>query len=211
LSPRQAVIVAAYQRGWSYRKIAFAAGVSPQAIEQTINKSGIQKREGGSAPFRRGRRNGLTTSILKCETCRRPFRIPTKEALDGARFCSQLCWAETRKAVPENDIRQAIQMRFSNQTWDGISKALKWGPPQSVQKRIWHRLFLDRMLTPDLVDRIWRPVPGIHLKGYSVAHLERNSGIVPSKDGGTRIAGWHGRKVSVPKASRGRDRNPLSP
>jgi hypothetical protein len=93
---------------------------------------------------------------------------------------------EYNTKVSSNDIAQAIQMRFSNQTWFGISKAIGL-PVQTIQKAIWTHLFRNRMLTWDMAHRIWRQPPGIHMKHYSWNHAIEATGIIPSASGGKKI------------------------
>lgn len=189
MKPREAVVIAAYQRGWSLKKIALAADVSWQAIQQTLAKNHV--------PRHRPALGLAKQHTSRCDTCGSVFLRGQRRKDRAFRFCSQLCANDSRKTISDDDVRLAIQMRFSNQTWTGIARALKAASLQRVQRRIWHRLFLDRMLTPDIVDRIWRPVPGIWQNDYSVAHVERHTGIMPSKTGGIRIAGWSGRGPNV--------------
>jgi hypothetical protein len=191
MNSRKHVIVAARKRGWSTTMIAKAAGISHQAVSQMLQKAEKQSgpiiTEPRNISFRpRTSRN--PSHPWKCRNCgavQWTTRAPKKT--QAQIFCSSRCNNEYNTKVSPNDIAKAIQMRYSNQTWFGISKAIGL-PVQTLQKAIWIHLFRTKMLTSDMAHRIWRPPPGLHRKHYSWNHASEATGIVPSVSGGKKVS-----------------------
>jgi hypothetical protein len=184
VNSRKYVIVAARKRGWSTTMIAKAAGISHQAVSQILQKA--EKQSVIRLKSRKTKPHN-PSHPWKCRNCgsvQWSTRKPTKRK--GQIFCSVECMSDYTTKVRPTDVALAIQMRFSNQTWEGIGKAIG-APFQTIQYAIWLYLFRNRMLTPDMAHRIWRPAHGLHRKSYSWNHCIQNTGLVPSASGGAKI------------------------
>ena len=194
------VIVAAARRGWTTAQIAFAAGVSYQAITQRLLK--YEQKHGKIILVKppKQKRYGVKVSWC-CAQCgkaswssgARPDRI----------YCSDECWEAAIRLITDEMAETAIRLRLDGETWSLISNQIGF-PIQSVQLRIWKYLFEQGRLTRATVDPVWFSKDGWHRAGY--AWLEKNTGLIPLEGGTQQTArpyrnsqsAWRGLKETAP-------------
>lgn len=162
---------AAYARGWTVGKIAKAAGVSRQAIEQRLEE-------------RKARVIGFRTPLVssfKCANCgtisKRRFSRVQREACEySRRFCSPKCASYFNKpAGCDAETREAIRARQLGKAWGTI--AYRFGiTAQSLQKRIWFLLAREGRLDRETVETIWNPALSSWPRTPSWRWIERSTG-----------------------------------
>jgi hypothetical protein len=169
-------LITAYRRGWNQTQIAFAAGVSHQAVQQRILK---YERKFG--PVERGQEKIRPHKKIfwSCDYCGKSML--TKIKLE---FCSKKCAAARRREISDEKIKRSIALRGEGKSWRSVSRITGF-PVQSIQKRIWIYLHLSGQLNDETASIIWnRPGRGYPLgRPPSWRWLEKSTGIYSTKFG----------------------------
>ena len=183
-------IVAARARGWSITQIAFAAGVTRQAIQHRLWK--YERRQGSISVVRERssakRRSGRQTSpkaAWRCLHCRKPqWRSTTNTNL----FCSVRCRGLFERGISDSDIDRIITLRRTDHlTWTAITRKLGCKHYQWLQTRIWIALYERDALTRSTVDAIWTTPSLANGRPWAWNWLERATGIACTEKGARRM------------------------
>lgn len=143
------VVIAAVKRGWPLTKIATAAGVSHQAIQQRLRRV---YPEYNTYQVGRTYAKRVPRHYRNCLQCRKEYH-PYK-LKDNLFFCSQECSSLFSREINDSTTTKAINLRLHGNTWKRIGGLLGF-TPQGLQRRIWHYLTINDQLNLETVQSIW--------------------------------------------------------
>jgi hypothetical protein len=174
------VIIAAWRRGWTQDQIAFAAGVSHQAISLRIVR--YEKQNGPVSRIKRSYPNTAVKIPWNCANCGVLEWSPhIRLAQWEQHFCSCHCMAEYTRVVTDQTVEKAIRLREEDNGWKDIANILGF-PVQTIQMRIWKHLYLTGRLNRGVVESIWVKT-GTNNRPPAWNWLEANTGIYCHEDG----------------------------
>lgn len=152
--------------------IAIASGRSHQAISKRLKSCDPELLK---PQFRKAR--GLGKTAMACASCGKVVWAGYHRA---DTYCSARCSADDRREISDSEIREAIELRRSGESWTNVQKIMKF-TIQGLQSRIWHYLSEQGLLTRDVVYGIWAaPSARWRDRPPSWRWLERKTGLIPS-------------------------------
>ena len=180
------VIIAAHRRGWTDKKIALAAGVSAQAINERLKSY-------GEIRGKTRRISNVARTYFKCEHCGTRFWVTKEQKSRNTRFCSMVCSSFPRRALTQLEVETAIEYRRQGKLRNALAEHFDLSL-QAIQRHIWIYLFERQLLTPRILREIWV----FRSTGRHAAWnwLEASTGIIASNDGGRILPDrpyWPGR------------------
>lgn len=147
------VLIAAYRRGWTMTQIAFAAGVTHQAISLRIGL--YQRRHGIIERIERPPPSRGVKILWHCANCGAPeWSLRIRLESGELHFCSKRCQANFARQISDEQVEEAILLRWEGNTWTHVAKLIGY-PMQSIQMRIWKYLYATGQLTRSTVTSIW--------------------------------------------------------
>lgn len=176
----RAVVIAAYRRGWSFAKIAFAASVSLQAIQHIVRR--YEKEFGKIEQRNRSFERPRLQRLVRCKYCGNvgwEFRPGWPRG-----YCSKNCSRLARLEVTDDVVEQSIEMRLSGESWAAIARTFG-NSQQSIQLQIWKYLYMRGKLNAAIIKKIWLARGRYLVSGRpsSWAWIERRLGLYLQNDG----------------------------
>ena len=175
------VVVEAWSRGWSDEQIAFACGVSRQRIAQRISRY----EDINGAIVRRERKRTVAAKFFwRCAQCKvGTWSTRTRLTNNELHFCSNKCFANYQRCMTDEEIEQAIYLRWEHNSWKHIIGMLGRSQ-QVIQVNIWKYLYATGQLDLDMVASVW--TVDSKSKKFGWRWLELNTGIHCTEHGAER-------------------------
>jgi hypothetical protein len=184
------VIIAAWRRGWSYGQIAFASGLSHQRVHQLVTR--YEAKNGTVPRIRRPIPRGTEKFLWRCANCGVAEWSPRVRISQGEQhFCSAKCSAAYARGVTDQQIEDAIYLRWEGNSWSHIARLIGF-PVQTIQMRIWKYLYATGQLNRGVIESIWVAEHLQQGRPGAWHWLELNTGIYCTEHGaeyGFRRAG----------------------